>query len=365
MGKTTAIEWCDSTLNLMMGCGGCELSAAGGSGTCYAETLTNRHAGHSSGYPSNFYSPKLFPERLREAERWPDLTGVERPEKPHLSGLPRHIFHGDMGDYWTESLPQDWLGAYVDRIAAIPGVHIFLTKRPRRMAKFWEAYGTVPHNFILMTSVTDAATLKARAGWLMEIEGATLGLSIEPLIEAVDPTRIEVVAPKPPYGPGAWLDCLRGHMIGPDDMLPTRIRWVVVGGESGHGARPMHPMWVRSLRDQCVAAGVSFFFKQWGAWQPYVDEHRFTHGGAETDANAHRWLTKDGDGGLVWLADDDGGFQNWTGDLPESLDDVAILSRVGKHAAGRLLDGREWSEMPSPTPSRDCHPGELREVRNA
>jgi len=91
------------------------------------------------------------------------------------------------------------------------------------------------------------------------------------------------------------------------------IHWVIAGGESGPGARPMHPDWARSLRDQCQAAGVSYFFKQWGAWgpQPVGD-----------------WDKKD----ILWL------------------DDVNVW-RVGKKAAGRILDGRTWDEMPNVQPA--------------
>ena len=84
-----------------------------------------------------------------------------------------------------------------------------------------------------------------------------------------------------------------------------RIHWVIVGGESGKGARPMHPDWVRSIRDQCVSAGVPFFFKQWGEWAPSPEIG-----------------------------------------LPYHFEDGDHAFRIGKKTAGRLLDGREWNEVP-------------------
>jgi protein gp37 len=240
MGKESAIEWCDSTLNLMMGCDGCELASRGGSGTCYAETLTDRYGGSSKGYPTSFYEPALFPGRLAEAARWPDLTGIERPDKPHLNGLPRHIFHGDMGDYWTESLPLDWLAPHVERIAAIPALHLFLTKRPGRMARFWREHGPVPSNFLLMTSVTARANL-SRISSLHCIDACSRGLSIEPLLED----------------------------LGTLDL--SGISWVIVGGESGHGARPFDVAWARSIVAQCKAAGIPVFVKQLGS-KPCLSE---------------------------------------------------------------------------------------------
>jgi protein gp37 len=115
------------------------------------------------------------------------------------------------------------------------------------------------------------------------------------------------------------------------------ISWVIVGGESGHGARPMHPEWARRIRDQCVAAGVAFFFKQWGEWIPR------SHCIAEETWSFRRWgtLTIDGqwfESTAPWNGhDDDGGGE-------------AAMRLVGKAKAGRALDGRSWDEMPQRSP---------------
>lgn len=111
------------------------------------------------------------------------------------------------------------------------------------------------------------------------------------------------------------------------------IDWVIVGGESGPNARPMHPDWVRSLCDQCQAAGVPFFFKQWGEWIPH-DSTKLKPFRAELAKQMHK----------------DGNIYDWASDHgrrdPHIPTDWAGIFRVGKKAAGAMLDGREWREFP-------------------
>lgn len=135
-----------------------------------------------------------------------------------------------------------------------------------------------------------------------------------------------------------------------------RIDWLICGGESGPGARPMHPGWARFARDQAVAAGVPFLFKQWGEHAPWMTEEWFTYGGEEK--RPHTWVSFDGDVGLCWIYDDDGTWSNWTGEPPSvtvvdpetsevaEMLEVAVMSKIGKGRAGRVLDGRTWDEFP-------------------
>lgn len=133
------------------------------------------------------------------------------------------------------------------------------------------------------------------------------------------------------------------HLGSRREFSGGRIDWVIVGGESGRSARPMHPQWARSIRDQCVSAGVPYFFKQWGEWAP----------GEAVENNGTDWLQ-------MYEADDDGGapVHDWADSeyrarVPDLADrrpgevggDTRVL-RVTKKLAGRLLDGREWSEVP-------------------
>ncbi len=314
MSENTPIEWTDSTLNLMMGCDGCELwvesdDPARRVNKCYAGQQTARYAGRK-GYPAKFSEPAVFAGRLAKACTWKDLTGTKRPGKPWLDGLSRLIFLDDMGDTFTESLPLDWLLPHVPAMEASPHVWQFLTKRPRRMRRFFEMLGHVPKNFWLGTSVTSAANV-GRVAELVKIEGAgVLFISAEPLLGPVSLTGYCREEGGGTYS--TWLD---------------RLDWVIVGGESGPKARPMHPDWAAKIRDDCARAGAAFFYKQTGEWASY------THGQLHADEILKRpHVTLDIDGKLLNDVDDDRR--------------AALMVRVGKKAAGRLLDGREWSQMP-------------------
>ncbi len=235
MSQDTKIEWCDSVLNLQMGCDGCELWTRGRK-TCYAGVLTGRY-GHRKGWPKSFGEPVLFPERLTEALKWSDLTGKDRPKKPWLNGRPRMIFLDDMGDTFTESLPLDWLAPHLTRMAASPHHYMLLTKRGSRMRQFSERY-PLPKNVWPGVSVTSRKTLR-RLNDLVKVEGGgPKWVSAEPLWE--------------------WIDL---------DPWLSRLGLVIIGGESGPGANPCDVAWIRSIVSQCKAAGVACFVKQLG--RPY------------------------------------------------------------------------------------------------
>jgi protein gp37 len=245
VGEHTAISWCDSTLNLMMGCDGCELWN-GQRKSCYAGVMTERYTGPGSaspkvGWPLSFGAPLMFPERLDEAlKKWPDLTGKPRDSenptaavKPWLDELPRIIFLNDMGDTFTESLPSDWLAPALPRMAQSPHRWLVLTKRAARAKRFFELYDA-PQNLWLGVSVTDQATADARIPPLLNTPGLPLRfVSAEPLL-----------------GPIVLEEYLQ------------EVDWVIVGGESGPGYRPMRREWATDLMRQCRDYGVPGFFKQ-------------------------------------------------------------------------------------------------------
>lgn len=118
-----------------------------------------------------------------------------------------------------------------------------------------------------------------------------------------------------------------GFSYPPSEALPPRLDWVIVGGESGPGARPMHPDWARQIRDACAAAGVAFLFKQWGAWAP-------SSLGAE--------IARASQEERVWR---DGAWTGWA-ISPAQASAADTMNRVGKKAAGRVLDGVEHNGMP-------------------
>lgn len=298
MAIKTAIEYCDSTVNPVMGCTGCELYPD----HCYAATLCKRYAGEK-GWPKDFNSPEYFHGRLEKAIRWPDLTGTERPDKPWLNGRPRIVFVNDLSDGFCPDVdPGGWLWSRLEMMEESPHVWLLLTKWPGRMAKFFASIGGAPDNFWPGTSV-----LRQSDGWrvtyLLEIKAKVHWLSCEPLLE-----RIKLKA--------QWLYY---NLATPGREDWDGLDFVACGGESGPAARPMHPDWARGIRDQCQAAGVPFHFKQNGVWID-VDE-AIEHGFVNTYNDRHKLVHFDG-------------FSK-------------PLVRVGKKKAGRLLDGQEWNEFPA------------------
>lgn len=275
MGEKTDIQWCDSTINPTSGCDGCELYKPdhGGrddSATCYAKRGHEMRLARSIGEPK--YAPifnqvRMIPGRCTEAAAWPSLKHKERKGKPWLDGLRRHIFVGDMGDFLSRAVTDEFLSQELRKaILSARGqrhVWLLLTKRPRRLAQLADAWGGLPENVVAMTSVTCWRTAQIRIPELLKVRAMWRGLSCEPLLGRVDIS---------------W--------------ALTQIHWVITGGESGAGSRPMDPAWALSLRDQCQDAGVPFFFKQWGS---------------HTSEGAH----------------------------------------MDKYQTGRLLEGREWNGMPA------------------
>lgn len=170
----------------------------------------------------------------------------------------------------------------------------------------WANYKQVPANVWLGTSVENQEQADARIPHLLAAPAAVRFLSCEPLLSAIDLRAAGALGQYTPPGPSSFAGRTSGG-----------VDWVIVGGESGHGARPMHPQWAHGLRDQCTAAGVAFFFKQWGSWRPYWPTEAKPDGiGAKGRTDWHKWP-----GGVVSV-------------------------KMDKHAAGRLLGGREWDEVP-------------------
>jgi len=226
-----------------------------------------------------------------------------------LSYHRRRVFSLSLGDWLDDEVPIEWLADMLDVIRRCPSLDFqLLTKRP----ELW------------MTRINDALVLecgRARvtsqpeqwlASWLSGKPPANIWLGVSVENRRYGGPRIDVLRATPAKVRFLSIEPLLED-LGKIDL--TGIHLVIVGGESGHGARPMDPRWVRPLRDQCQKAGVAFFFKQWGEWG------EGKHGMKRTDA--HQF----GESGP------------WAGDSQ-------IVYRIGKKNAGRELDGREWNEMP-------------------
>lgn len=287
MGKGTSIEWCDDSDNPVMGCDGCELwIPEKGIKHCYAGSLHQIRAGNP-GYADKFEEPKLFPGRMAKAARRADLAGTKRPDKPWLDGMPRMIFVSDMGDALSRSVPFEYLCNEIVLVAASKEgqrhLWLWLTKQPARMAQLstWltENGFSWPKNLWAGTSITSNAQT-ARVRHLLRVPAAVRFLSMEPLLEAVDLdlgrcdlhdrqhiqmgeegeycSECSADGSTGELSYGHWLDaCASPAQPG--------INWVIVGGESGTGARPFDIEWARKPIEQCREAGVPVFVKQLGS----------------------------------------------------------------------------------------------------
>ena len=312
MGIKTAIEWCDSSVNPVMGCSGCELYSPDPSkNLCYAADLCKWRAG-GKGWPVDFNQPEHFPGRLEKAINWSDLTGKERPSKPWLNGMPRVVFVNDLSDGFCPDVdPHEWLEPHIQAMAEASHIWLLLTKWPWEMRQFFDELDhPIPQNFWLGTTLTG---LKPRRDNLransMSLFNANTWLSVEPLLDDVTESF--------PQG----------------ELIEKTINWIAGGGASGRNSPPTHPFNARALRDFAQGWGIPFFWKQWGEWLPTARHF---------DDGSEAWSQDDIIPGVLnrWVAPD-GTFCTDMG--PSGM---AAMARIGKKRAGRTLDGVVWSEMP-------------------
>lgn len=337
MSDGTSIEWTDATWNPITGCS----VVSPGCTNCYAMKLAGtrlRHTPSRAGLTRETNAGPVWNGQVRLNEQW--------LEQPLRWRRPRRIFVCAHGDLFHESVPDEWIAAVFGVMAASPQ-HTFqvLTKRAARMREWFNWHkrqirarelGFEPWRVCEDEAVEYVPELPAkgcRSSW--PLRNVWLGVSVE------DQRRADERIPLLLQTPAAvrWLSC--EPLLGPLNLVhlwvdPTctsvDIDWVVAGGESGPDARPMHPEWPRSLRGQCVAAGVPFFFKQWGAWRPPLD-------GEDYDTSMGRAQRVP-----CFIVDHATGhvrcFEN------DTFVDAAVMRMVGKKAAGRELDGRTWDEFP-------------------
>lgn len=211
------IEWTEQTWNPVTGCS----KVSPGCKHCYAETMSKRlQAMGVPGYENGF-DISLMPERLAH---------------PLQRQKPTMYFVNSMSDLFQIGVPFDFVDQVMEIIEQTPWhTYQILTKRSERMREYFQLR-TVPDNAWLGVSVEDKKYGKPRIVDLQAINARTRFLSIEPLLEDLGRLRL------------------------------SDIHWVIVGGESGNGARPMRELWATKIRDQCERVNIDFFFKQWGAW---------------------------------------------------------------------------------------------------
>lgn len=265
MGQKSAIEWTDHTFNPWWGC----TKVSPGCVNCYAETFSNR-------YKYDVFGPRKSRRTFGEGY-WQEPIKWNR--QAAQLGERKRVFCASMADVFEHNprieAEREKLWSLIEETPMLDW--LLLTKRPENMRRFAPWENEWPRNVWAMTSVENQELAQKRIPILLEVPAVVRGLSVEPLIGPVD------LEP--------WLE---------------NIQWVIVGGESGQGARQMKPDWVRNLRDQCTTAGVPFFFKQWGEWT-YIENEE--HSGSN---------------------------------------EPLLTKRVGKKIAGRELDGKIWDELPNP-----------------
>lgn len=268
MSDRSGIEWTEATWNPVTGC----TKVSAGCDNCYAETFAERWRGTPGHYFENGFDVQLRPDKLDLPLRWK---------------RPRRIFVNSMSDLFHDSVPDDYIARVFAVMARTQHTFQVLTKRHARMRSLLSS--------AVFDRLVDELTPSAlNAPW--PLPNVWLGISAEnqqwadiripALLDT--PAAIRFVSAEPLLGP---IDMASKGYLSPDEFERPGISWVIAGGESGPKARPMHPDWARSLRDQCARTNTPFLFKQWGQHAP-------------------------------------------TGE------------RVGKRAAGRILDGRTWDEYP-------------------
>ncbi len=341
MSDQSRIEWCDATWNPVVGC----TRVSEGCRNCYAVRLAHR-------FGSNPATPQ-YKGLTEMTPRGPEWSGwvklVESAiEQPLRWKRPRRIFVCSMGDLFHPGVPDEALDRVFAAMALCPQ-HTFmvLTKRPERMRGYITDACRRVGSIVLAKRTDDIPLIPLSYGrpgseW-WPLPNVWLGVTAEDQARADEripvllatPAAKRFVSIEPMLGP---VDC--GELLAPPEMTgvsggglheyvagPPLVDWVICGGETGPNARPMHPEWARSLRDQCVGAGVPFFFKQWGEWGP----------GEPLGAEKAVCITPTG----FTFSPDAAAFnaQAWP-------DGAVCFSRVGKHRAGRLLDGRAWEQFP-------------------
>lgn len=369
MAENTKIEWCDHTWNPWRGCQHAVLpdgTPHPGCANCYAEAMSKRN-------PATLGQWGEGGTRIVAADKTFEAP-LEWNKRARQRGERQRVFVDSLSDFF-----EDWQGVLLDSKGRTVGAHsdgcifppdqrparnatmadvrrrvfaiidrcdwldfLILTKRPQNIRGMWqsrchrcdgdprcdECRGMGMHrpNVHLLYSASDQPSLDAGIAHLLACRPLVpvLGLSLEPLTGPISIANA--------------LKCAAIEYEGESIAmwpLPMPIDGVIVGGESGPHARPMHPDWARSLRDQCQAAGTAFFFKQWGEWEP---AHHYWSSQADGETvmaelvslRSQYQLAFGGDGGLD--------------DLWRHRDTVMV--RAGKKAAGRELDWREWNDLP-------------------
>lgn len=316
MSENSKIEWTDHTFNPWEGC----QKVGPGCDNCYAETRNARFAG---GQAIN-WGPGA-PRRRTSAANWnkPKVWNAAHAEFFAKYGRRQRVFCASLADVFDNAVDPQWRADLFELIEATPNLDwLLLTKRIGNVGNMlpvpFDFDKHYPHVWIGAT-ITSQAEADRDIPKLLAVPARVRFLSMEPLLGPVDLGFLE--------------PCDHPRQSCEDIGCWSALDWVIVGGESGPGARPLHPDWARSLRDQCAAAGVPFLFKQWG-------EHDLSYDRDRDDPDYCRSVSVEKQPGR-WI--------NLAGGHGFNGERVHYAHRVGKKAAGRLLDGRTHDGFPEPS----------------
>lgn len=372
MSENTNIEWCDHTFNPWEGC----QKVSPGCDHCYAETRNARFFG--GGQAIN-WGPDA-PRRRTSASNWRKPLHWQSTAKQFMreNGRRQRVFCASLADVFDNAVPVEWRLDLLRLIFRTPDLDwLLLTKRignvrqligdviahieaqpgwsedhsqqsdedVRNWLTDWTLLGKAPSNVWMGASIVDQDEANRDIPKLLSIPAQVRFLSMEPLL---GPVNIDLAM----YGPSAKRKGISCFGFTDGFGHEALLQWVIVGGESGPGARPMHPDWARNLRDQCQEAHVPFLFKQWGEWASAATRLSTGQMVFREFPDFQTWVNK----ATTWVhggicLDVDGRELKNGADMARARDEgkfpVTVMHRVGKAAAGRQLDGRTHDGYPN------------------
>lgn len=326
MSENTKIEWADHTFNPWIGC----MKVGPGCDNCYAKAEWDDRR-HRAMWGAG--------QARSRTKTWGDPVKWDKKHAAFFAehGRRQRVFCASLADVFDNEVDPVWRDDLFTLIANTPNLDwLLLTKRignagtmlpwlPGYTGPDGQRTSNVWRNVWLGATIVNQTEADRDIPKLLAVPAAKRFLSMEPLLGPVDLTNIWTRKTDPMVHSGAVSFAHRLNAI--QGMDGCKLDWVIVGGESGPSARPMHPDWARSLRDQCQSAGVPFLFKQWGEWAS-TWHAQISPSLAERKPYTH----------VTPMCRLDG-----TNDSAPNYQ----LSLVGKKAAGRLLDGRELNGVPA------------------
>lgn len=326
MAENTKIEWAHHTFNPWIGC----TKVGPGCDNCYAEADFDKRR-HVVQWGTNQPRKRTAASTWAQPLRWNAMAEKQ--------GTRYRVFCSSLADVFDNEVDREWRDDLATLILNTQHLDwLLLTKRVGNAAgmlgqMFMDG---PPDNVWIGATITSQAEADRDVPKLLAVPAAKRFLSMEPLLGPVDISALTTACPNDKEdccGGPCQIDALSGSIScpaceGPETIYPG-LDWVIVGGESGPNARPMHPDWARSLRDQCQDAEVPFLFKQWGEW---VDADNGPDDDLAYEGKADCW------------AHIEGGYHS--GEMGVDFFNTYPMYRVGKKAAGRMLDGLQHNGFP-------------------